>query len=226
MLDRIGRVVVRRHLAVVVVALVVPAVAGVFGGGVQSKLSHGGFDDPSAESTAATAALVRDFAGGEPNLILIAGSEGAVDSAGVADAGRRLTQAAAGQPGVLAVESYWTVGRPATLRSRNGREALAGDEEQAAVRAGTLVPTLRGLAGPLRIQAAGPAQVQAEVGLAPRPTCRRPSSWPRPSPWSCSCSCPAARSPRRSLSSLPVCRWSRRWPSSARSRPSPRCRST
>jgi len=169
MLDRIGRVVVRRHLAVVVVALVVPAVAGVFGGGVQSKLSHGGFDDPSAESTAATAALVRDFAGGEPNLILVAGSEGAVDSAGVADAGRRLTQAAAGQSGVLAVESYWTAGRPATLRSRNSREALvlvrvAGDEEQAAVRAGTLVPTLRGLAGPLRIQAAGAAQVQAEVG--------------------------------------------------------------
>jgi len=65
MLDRIGRVVVRRHLAVVVVALVVAAVAGVSGGGVQSKLSHGGFDDPSAESTAATAALVRDFAVGE-----------------------------------------------------------------------------------------------------------------------------------------------------------------
>lgn len=169
MLERVSRVVVRRHLAVIVAALLIAVAAVIFGGGVEKDLSHGGFDDPAAESTAAERILVRDFRGGEPNLVLIAGADRSVDAPDIAAAGRRLTELAAAQPGVLAAESYWTSGQPETLRSGSSRAALvlirvAGDEGKAADRAETLVPALVQQAGPLRIQAAGPAQVEAEVG--------------------------------------------------------------
>src|SRR3546814_17060133 len=57
MLTRIGRFVVRRRRPVLVVAAIVFAVAGAFGGTVAEHLTSGGFADPSSESFKADEAL-------------------------------------------------------------------------------------------------------------------------------------------------------------------------
>ena len=61
MLERVGRVAVRRRWWVLVSSLVAVVLAGAFGGGVVSKLSTGGFSDPNSESSRADA-ILRDFA--------------------------------------------------------------------------------------------------------------------------------------------------------------------
>lgn len=80
MLTRLGKLLLRRRLAVLVATLVVVALAGVFGGGAVGKLKSGGFDDPAAESIKAAAALRDRFHTGDPNLVLlVTASRGTVD---------------------------------------------------------------------------------------------------------------------------------------------------
>src|SRR3546814_20657633 len=81
MLTRIGRFVVRRRRPVLVVAAIVFAVAGAFGGTVAEHLTSGGFDDPSYESFKDDEALPDTFGTSTPNVVLIV----TADSSYVAD---------------------------------------------------------------------------------------------------------------------------------------------
>src|SRR3546814_15325276 len=71
MLTRIGRFVVRRRRPVLVVAAIVFAVAGAFGGTVAEHLPSGGFDDPSSASFKADEALLDTFGTRPPHVVLL-----------------------------------------------------------------------------------------------------------------------------------------------------------
>src|SRR4051795_5427302 len=79
-LIRVARFVVRRRRLILAGAVIAFMVSGAFGGGVASKLSSGGFDDPGAESTRAQQYLDAHFAqGGMPNVILLVTADAGLD---------------------------------------------------------------------------------------------------------------------------------------------------
>src|SRR3954451_5542220 len=71
MFTRLGRFTVRRRTGVLVGTVLVLVLAGFLGSGVFSKLSGGGFDNPSSDSTRAERALEDTFDSGSPNYILL-----------------------------------------------------------------------------------------------------------------------------------------------------------
>src|SRR5947208_742079 len=117
-LDRIARFVVANRRLVLLLSLGAFVVAAVVGGGVATKLQSGGFEDPHAASTRASAILHDRFGGGEPNLLfLVTAKGGNVDAPDVAAAGTALTARLAQEADVDTALSYWTVGSPPPLRS-------------------------------------------------------------------------------------------------------------
>jgi RND superfamily putative drug exporter len=123
MLVRVANLVVRRRIAILLVTLVGLVVAGLLGGGVATRLSSGGFEDPGAESTQAEHALERF--GGESNmLLLVTAKHGSVDDAAVAKAGAELTSRLNAETEVSFAASYWSLGKPPPLRSKAGNSAL------------------------------------------------------------------------------------------------------
>src|SRR3546814_18108469 len=71
MLTRIGRFVVRRRRPVLVVAAIVFAVAGAFGGTAAEHLTSGGFDDPSSQPFTADEALPDTLRTGSPTVVML-----------------------------------------------------------------------------------------------------------------------------------------------------------
>jgi RND superfamily putative drug exporter len=140
MFTRLGTFTVRHRRLVLVATVLALLVAGVVGGGVFSRLSTGGFDDPDSESTRAADLLEAEFGTGSPDLVLVVSAgdgQATVDSPDVAEAGLALTATLAGTPGVADVASYWSLGSPPPLRSGDGDEALVllrvpGDEDDPA----------------------------------------------------------------------------------------------
>ncbi|MCK2220740.1 MMPL family transporter [Actinomadura sp. ATCC 31491] len=124
-LRRLGFFLARRHRAVLALALLGFVVAGVLAAGAVPRLSLARFEAPGSESDRAQAELARRFGTGSPDLVLlVTARRGTVDDPAVEAAGRELTARVAGDPGVAEAASYWTRGRPATLRSGDGRHAL------------------------------------------------------------------------------------------------------
>jgi putative drug exporter of the RND superfamily len=148
----LARLIVRRRRAVLVVALLLAALAGAFGGSVAKNLSNGGFNDPNAESTAAQRLVETQFGAGSPNLVLlVTAQDNAVDSEASAKAGLALGQELAAEPGVTGVASYWSLKAP-PLKSNNGKEALVlaritGDEDTVRERIEELSPKYTRLPG-------------------------------------------------------------------------------
>ena len=138
MLASLGRFVVRRRKLVLVAALVVMFVAGAAGGGVARHLSGGGFEDPAAESSQAKRVLETSFGTRNPNLVLlVTAKDGSVDSATAAAAGAALTRELGAEAGITQAVSYWTLGSPPPLRSKDGSQALVlatigGDDDEVA----------------------------------------------------------------------------------------------
>jgi RND superfamily putative drug exporter len=139
--------VVHRRWWVIIGALVAVPLMGLYGGGVQKRLSNGGFEDPGAESAKAAAAIQHDFpASGQTDFVVVVGAKnGTVDDPSVAAEGERLTKQLSSEPGVLTATSYWSLGRVAQLASTNKHYALivasfAGGEEQRLAKATALTP--------------------------------------------------------------------------------------
>ena len=136
LMRRLGGLVTRYRWAVLVCTLVLLPVAAVVGGPVKSKLSAGGFTDPSAEASRAAAVLEDHFATGAPNVVLlVTAAEGrAVDDPEVVERGQALTAELAATPGLVDAVSYWSLGAPPPLRSAAGHQAMVlgrvvGDED-------------------------------------------------------------------------------------------------
>jgi RND superfamily putative drug exporter len=162
--------VVRRRRAVLAGALVAVAASFAYGGNVATKLSNGGFTDPSSPSSRADAVLDSQFHTGTPNLVLVVTARaGTVDSPAVAAEGKALTAQLAADAGTDGVASYWSLGDVAPLRSGNGRQALifarlTGSNDQVNVRVHQLEAGLVGAHGPVDVAATGQAAVFRQLG--------------------------------------------------------------
>ncbi|MCA1845688.1 MAG: MMPL family transporter, partial [Actinobacteria bacterium] len=99
-------------------------------------LSTGGFDDPASESYKADKVLTDRFGGAQPNIVLLVKARhGTIDDADVRDDGLAVTNRLAGEPGIRAAVSYWSLGGAPPLRSRDGRQGLVlarmlGDQDE------------------------------------------------------------------------------------------------
>ncbi len=165
----LSRVVVRYRVAVLVTAVAAMLAAGIFGGGVASSLSNGGFTDPDAESVAATDALAAEFGAAPPDMILLVGAPGgSVDDPAVEAEAAALTERLAASDHVTAVSSYWSLGSPAGLRSDTGGAALVfasveGDEGEVLEHSAELAEEFRGDVGALEVAVGGPGPLFAEI---------------------------------------------------------------
>jgi putative drug exporter of the RND superfamily len=169
MLDRVSAALYRRRVAVLWVSAVTLVLAWIGGLGVEHRLVHGGFTDPGAQSARAERLVAERFPAAGGDLVLLLRGTTPVDSPEMTSLGTALTRRAAQTPGVRAATSYWTAQRAPSLRSRDGSIglvtlSLSGDEDDRAKTAERVVPDIRRHAQGLTVLAAGPAQVQSEVG--------------------------------------------------------------
>ncbi|MGW4912683.1 MMPL family transporter [Streptomyces sp. NPDC004270] len=169
MLDRVSAVLYRRRVAVLWVSAVAVVLAWIGGLGVEHRLVHGGFSDPGAQSARAERLVAEHFPAAGDDLVLLLSGTTSVDSAEMTSLGTALTRHAARIRGVRQATSYWTADRAPALRSRDGAIglvtlSLSGDEDDRAKTAGRVLPDVRRHAPGLTVLAAGPAQVQSEVG--------------------------------------------------------------
>jgi RND superfamily putative drug exporter len=122
---RLGQFLVDRRRIVLVVGLLAFVTAGALGADVASKLSTGGFEDPSADSTKAAEILDEQFHAGEPNVVLLIGADsGNVDDAVTSAVGQRITDELGATERVGDVVSYWSLDRPPPLRADDSSSAL------------------------------------------------------------------------------------------------------
>jgi RND superfamily putative drug exporter len=184
MFTALGHLTVRRRRLVLGLTGVFLVLAAVLGSGVFSRLSGGGFDDPSSESSRVERILEDRFGTGSANLVLLvrvddagaaaaAPATPAVDAPDVQAAAARLQERLTADHDVAEWASYWSLGRVAPLRSRDGDEAmvvvrLAGDPDRvqdAAERIGDELAAHRlvGADEPITVSAAGRGPVFAAV---------------------------------------------------------------
>ena len=170
MLVRLGRFAVARRKSVLVGTAVFFLVAAGLGGGVASRLSSGGFDDPASESSRAAEQIKHEFGKQEPDLVfLVRAKRGTVDAAAVGAAAETLTHNLAAEKKVARVVSYWSLGSPPPLRSKDGREALVlvslhGDEDHVQQAARELSPKYATTgSGPITVRVGGFAEVFRQV---------------------------------------------------------------
>ena len=170
MLSRLAHLTVRRRVLILALAAVAFAGAGAVGGGVAQHLSSGGFDVPSSESSRAERALAERFGTGAPNVLLLVTADPGrdVDDPRLAAAAERVTARLAAQPDLADVASYWSLGRPAPLRSADAREAIIvariqGDQSHVVERGTELRDALSGPIDGGRVAVGGYAGTFADV---------------------------------------------------------------
>ncbi|GAC1312445.1 MAG: MMPL family transporter [Acidimicrobiales bacterium] len=174
MITSIAHRVVRHRRAVLVAAALVVLASFAYGGKVATKLNTGGFDDPRAQSTLAAKALTAQFHTGDPNVVLLVTARtGTVDSPAVAAAGRALTARLGSTRYVTGAVSYWTLGSPPPLKSRDAHQALVvarltGSDDQINVRVKDILTTFNATSGPIGVQVTGQAAVFRQVGTTIR----------------------------------------------------------
>jgi RND superfamily putative drug exporter len=126
---RTGRFLVRWRRVVLLGTAILLVAAGWYGGDAADRLSAGGFVNPDAESARAEDHLAA-MGAGLPNLVLLvrpgpgAHEAATVDTPAVVAAGEAVTARLGREPGIGQVASYWSLGRPAPLRSPAGDSAL------------------------------------------------------------------------------------------------------
>ncbi|MFN8189216.1 MAG: MMPL family transporter [Nocardioidaceae bacterium] len=178
--QRLGRLMYRRRILVLVLAAAFIAAAGIWGTSVFGRLQTGGFEDPHSESARAVTALEQDLGRQATDVVVVyrapEGSDLTVDDPAFADA---VTTVLDGLPGedVVAVTSYWSTG--ADLFVSGDRQEtyaalqLAGADEQSRTDAYERIAddlkaagltTLRG--GPVPIAADVNEQVSADIARA------------------------------------------------------------
>ena len=171
MLTRLGNTLVHRRWLVLLLALIAMGAAGAVGGGVASHLSSGGFQDPAAASTRANNVLLSQFHTAQPNLVLLVTARHGqtVDDPAVQAAGNSLTTALQHEASVAQASSYWSLGNPLPLKSKDGTQALVlanvkGTDDQVSKEIKVLAPRYNLSTAAVTVQAGGQAQVFNQVG--------------------------------------------------------------
>lgn len=168
MLERVGRLVVRRRVAVLVASGVLVVLAALVGANVVSRLTSGGFEDPGAESTEAARVLSERYGAERTNvLLLVTAKDGTVDSPAVVAAGNALTEEL-GRQGVTGVASYWSLGEAPPLKSRDATKAvivgsIPGDDTQVQERIKALSPQFTRDTADVKVGVGGFAEVYREM---------------------------------------------------------------
>ena len=171
MLIRIAQLVTRYPRAILVGALAVALLCGIFGATAASGLKSGGFVSSDAESTQAGELLADNFEGAAPNYILLVDSPDGVDTPAVRARAQAAVDTIRAHPGTTSVQSYWTAPSPAVasaLRSTDGTSGLVavhldGDETQMQEAAGEISAQVTGTTDGVTIRAGGVAATFNEV---------------------------------------------------------------
>ena len=127
-----GRVVARAPRLILAVTVLVVGIGAIFAAGAPSALSSAGYEVSGSDSTRAAEIIGDRFAGGTPNIVIVATAADSVEGAEATESGMAVVEASEAMEGVSDVQSYWTTGLPA-LRSDDGRQAviavrIVGDE--------------------------------------------------------------------------------------------------
>lgn len=167
MLDRLADVVLRRPRAVLLVTLLLVLSAGAMSSGLMDRLTMGGYESGITESYEAAEAVENTFDQGEANLVLLVQDSRGVDHPAVSTAGQALTARLAAEPGVVGVESYWSLGGAEPLRGNSGEQALVlgvitGDFDQVQDRVTVLQESYTGTVEGLETTVGGSALMWKE----------------------------------------------------------------
>jgi RND superfamily putative drug exporter len=167
---RLAMLVVHRRWWVITAAIVALPLAVLIGGGVHSKLTFGGFDDPQSEYARATKLVAERFpeAAQSDFVIVVTARSGTVDDPDVARAGLALTRELEGSEGVRGAISYWSLDAAPPLRSRNSSQALVvaslrGDQKEQIETAGTLSEHFSGPDGVIDRAISGRAELTRQI---------------------------------------------------------------
>ena len=124
MFSRWGRAVVRYRRAVVIVAVAVAVVGGVWGTGVFKSLVSGGYDDPHSQSSQEAALVGRQLGNQNPDVVVIYGDPAATaDSAALSGPVTAVVDRVRSAPEVADVVSYYDTHAPA-LVSKDGHSTF------------------------------------------------------------------------------------------------------
>jgi RND superfamily putative drug exporter len=121
MIERLAHFVVRRRRLVLVVFVVGVLVAAAVGSSVFARLGSQGYDNPKSESTRVANSLANEFRVSDPFVVLVVDTSAGVDAPSSVAAATAYVARVSAISGVKSAVSYWTSGRPASLRSTDGR---------------------------------------------------------------------------------------------------------
>ncbi|MBS1693362.1 MAG: MMPL family transporter [Actinobacteria bacterium] len=126
MLAHIAAMAIRAPRRIIAVAVLVMIGAALFGVPVTTRLSAGGFQDPTSESWQAARMLSDTFGRGDMQLLITVTSDAGVDSAPARDAATDIVAALQSSPHVGDVSSAWTAPPPLApaLVSKDGKTGL------------------------------------------------------------------------------------------------------
>lgn len=167
-MERLSRFVVRFRWAVLAGTVITIIAAGVWGSGVVSELSAGGFASVDAESSVAERYLANDFGSTSPQAVFLVRAPGSVDDPETVGAALDLVSELSEEEGVRQVVSYWTLGSPPSMRNNSGDAALVlasleGNEDEVLDLSATLVDKYRGERDRLQIEVGGWGPLWAET---------------------------------------------------------------
>jgi RND superfamily putative drug exporter len=170
-MNRLGNFAIRRRRWILWGTLAAAILAGAFGGTATRLLSTGGFTDPTSESTRAEEILEQQFRTGNPNMVLLVTAKGgSVDDPAVAAQGVALTDQLAAEEGMQQAVSYWSLGSPPPLKSKDGSQALvlariAGDDDVVREHIDVLSPKYTRSNQLVTVGVGGQAEVFRQVGV-------------------------------------------------------------
>ncbi|GAB2660066.1 MMPL family transporter [Nocardia goodfellowii] len=171
LLTRFARLAARAPRAVLLAALAVLVVAGGYGIPASLELPAAGYDVPDSESARADQVLESAFGAGGYTMVFTVRADAGVDSPAARARAETVAAALRESPHIRNVLSYWTAPAPlnTALRGTDGAAGLvvariAGDDEEATVRARALADPLVGARDGVEVAAGGQAMTYSEGG--------------------------------------------------------------
>ncbi|MGV1088166.1 MAG: MMPL family transporter [Mycobacterium sp.] len=170
MLHRIAQLALRSPRQILGIAALVMVATAIFGVGIASHLSAGGFQDPQSESARAARVLTEKFDQSDQQLLITLTDPTGATSARARATGGDIAAHLQASPYVLSVTSPWTSppAAAAELLSRDGNTGLivatmSGGEDNAQHYASDLVDAVGGDRDGMTIRAGGTAMIYKQI---------------------------------------------------------------